>query len=292
MKILIFGASGPIGFNLFENFKMEKHEVEGTYLKNKPTSYKFHELDVTNKEETIGLIKKNNPELVIDCVALAGVELAERDKKLADLVTVEGTKNIVKGCQFNDSKIIYLSSSYVYGDLNKINHETSKTDPSTYYGKTKLMAEENIIDSDLDYLIIRTDQPYTWTKTWQRENSVTRLIRTIKDKKKFNEIIDWYNNPSYIPDITKSIGSLINKNKTGVFNVVGSDYVNRYDWSCKVAKTFGLDTNLINPINSSELQISVKRPNINSSNEKLFQETGIKMKGILDGAIDLKKNIN
>ena len=50
--------------------------------------------------------------------------------------------------------------------------------------------------------------------------------------------------------------------------------------------------NLINPINSSELQISVKRPNINSSNEKLFQETGIKMKGILDGAIDLKKNIN
>ena len=31
MKILIFGASGPIGFNLFENFKMGKHEVECTY---------------------------------------------------------------------------------------------------------------------------------------------------------------------------------------------------------------------------------------------------------------------
>jgi len=289
MKILIFGASGPIGFNLFENFHIE-NKVEGTYLENKPTLYDFHKLDITNKEETIRLIKKINPELVIDCVALAGVDLAEKDKKLADLVTVDGTKNIVEGCQYIDSKIIYVSSSYVYGDSNNINYETSKTDPSTYYGKTKLMAEENIVDSNLEYLIIRTDQPYTWTKAWQRENSVIRLIRTITDKKKFNEIIDWYNNPSYIPDITKSVELLIKKNKTGIFNVVGSDYVNRYDWSCKVTEIFGLDTDLINPINSSELQVLVKRPNINSSNKKLFQETGIKMKGITDGAINLKIN--
>ena len=66
--------------------------------------------------------------------------------------------------------------------------------------------------------------------------------------------------------------------------------MNRYDWSCKVAEIFGLDTDLINPINSSELQVLVKRPNINSSNKKLFQEIGIKMKGITDGAINLKIN--
>ena len=92
MKILIFGASGPIGFNLFENFKMGKHEVEGTYLKNKPTLYKFHELDVTNKEDIYELTSWSYEGKAHDCavtsdetILLTADEMAGGHMKVWDI---------------------------------------------------------------------------------------------------------------------------------------------------------------------------------------------------------------
>jgi len=288
MKFLIFGASGPIGFNLFEYFKKNGHIVKGTYFRNNPNVFDLYQIDISDKEQINKIIKNTEPDFVIDCVALAGVDLAETDNKLAHSITVVGTQNIIQGCKPLKNKIIYVSTSYVYSDDNDISSENSMTEPSTYYGKTKLLAEKNVIDSDLDHIILRTDQPYFWTKSWQRDNSIIRLLKSIKNKQKFNEIVDWNNNPTYIPDISQSLDLLIQKNKTGIYNIVGNDFVNRYHWSVKVAEIFGLDTSLINPIQSSKLKISIKRPNINSTNKKLLLDTGYKMKGIVNGASSMK----
>jgi dTDP-4-dehydrorhamnose reductase len=169
-----------------------------------------------------------------------------------------------------------------------VNYETSKTQPNTYYGKTKLEAEILIRESQLDFLILRTDQPYNWIEKWQKENSVVRVLKHLNRKKALKEIIDWYNVPTYIPDLVKAIEFLIKKEASGIFNVVGDDYINRYDWSCNVADIFNLNKKLIIPIKSEELNIAVKRPNINLSNKKLVEKTGINMSGIYSGAISMK----
>ena len=98
---------------------------------------------------------------------------------------------------------------------------------------------------------------------------------------------------AFITGITGQDGAylaefLIKKEASGIFNVVGDDYVNRYDWSCNVADVFNLNKKLIIPIKSEELNIAVKRPNINLSNKKLVEKTGINMSGIYSGAISMK----
>ena len=88
--------------------------------------------------------------------------------------------------------------------------------------------------------------------------------------KKIKYLIDWYNTPTYVPDFIIAAMKLIQNDHEGIFHLVGSDFINRFDWAEKTAKIFNLKKELINPINSSELKLSVERKNIHLNNDKLF----------------------
>lgn len=290
MKILIFGGSGPIGYYLFKELRANKHLVDATYFTNNMFSEIEYKLDTTNSESTKNLITRINPDLVIDTVALSGVDLAETNHQLADSVTVEGTKNIINGCKITKSKIVYISTTYVFGDNEKIHTEADTPRPANYYGVTKLRAEELVINSGLEYLILRTDQPYGWIRGNQRKNSVIRTLDTLKTGNVLKEITDWYSVPTYLPDFALAACKLVENNESGIFHVTGNDYLSRYEWALQIADVFGLNKKLIVPIESSELKLPAKRSNPNVSNKKLIQRTNIMMKGIKDGLLDMIKN--
>ena len=151
------------------------------------------------------------------------------------------------------------------------------------YGITKALSEQLIKNSKLPFLIIRTDQPYGWTEKWQRTNSVLRIIDNLKNNNVFNEITDWYNNPTYIPDMIISIMELIKQNSTGIYHITGSDFLSRYDCAILVAEVFNLDKNLLKKINSSELNLPAKRANVNLDTEKLFNKIGMRIPSFKQG---------
>jgi dTDP-4-dehydrorhamnose reductase len=289
-KILVIGGSGIIGYNLVKEFTNEGENVEFTYFKNQISLKNSHELDASLKDDTIEFICKINPDIIIQTVALAGVDLAEKNHKLADQITVNSTENIIQGCKLTKSKLVYVSTTYVFDGNKQIFKENDIPIPKSYYGITKLRAEKIIQNSNLKYLILRTDQPYFWIKKGQRMNSVIRVLNTLKNKSVLNEIIDWYNMPTYVPDFVKATKILINNDEEGIFHITGPDFVNRYTWSLKVAEIFGLDKKLINPIVSDKLSLAIKRDNINVNNEKIHMKTGIKMRGINEGLSDMFKH--
>lgn len=289
MKIFIIGGSGSVGYEILIYLISKGYDVEATYLTKKIPNLKSHSLDIVNKNKTINLIKKLNPDLVIHCVALNGVNLAETNHTLSDSVTVEGTKNIIQGCSEINCKIVYISTTYVYNENIPLNTENDVPSPKTYYGKSKLKAENLIRNSTLDYLILRIDQAYGWTKPWQKTNSVMRVLNALSQEKIFKEIEDWYNVPTFLPDIAYATERLIQQNETGIFNLTGSDFVSRLEWSLLVADIFGLNKKLINPIKSDSLNLIAKIPKINASNEKLFQKINFKMSGIKKGVTTMLK---
>ena len=142
----------------------------------------------------------------------------------------------------------------------------------------------------MDFLILRTDALYCWIEKWQRVNSVLRVLDTLRNGKILNEVTDWYNTPTYVPDFVNAAEKLFKMNETGIFHVVGSEFINRYNWSVKVAEIFGLDKNLIKPIHSSTFNFPANRVNINLKNTKLITKTKINMKNIEEGTIEMLKN--
>lgn len=214
------------------------------------------------------------------------MDQSETDRELADKITVGGMKNVVNGCKITKSKVVYVSTSFVFDGKKKEYFEDDTPSPSTYYGSTKFRAEELVTKSGLSHLVLRTDALYCWIEEWQREkrtNSVLRTIQTLQSGKILREVTDWYNTPTYVPDFVYATGKLIENGETGIFHLSGPDFINRYDWSLKVAEIFGFDKNLIEPIISDTLNLPAKRVNINLNNQKLFRKTGIRMNDTEEG---------
>ena len=289
MKILVIGGSGVIGFNLIKNLK-STNDVYYTFLKNRIFEPNGYQLDIANKEDTINLISKIKPDVIIHTSALTNVDRCETEKQLASSINVEGTKNIVEGAKKFKSKIVFVSTSAVFSGNKKENFEDDIPDPISNYGITKAIGEKIVQNSDLTYLILRTDQPYCWPEKWQHTNSVLRVIETLKSGTVLKEITDWYNTPTYVSDFVRATTKLMQINETGIFHLVGPDFINRYDLALLTTEIFGLKKEMIQPIDSKEINSGAKRSNVKLSNEKIVKKTGILFSGIKDGLIDMKRS--
>ena len=292
LKILIIGGNGVIGSKIRKNLPENKFKLFSTYMDHKSNSQNEFFLDIRHKENVEKIFLKIQPDMIIHTSAITNIDLCEENHELADSVNIKGTENIIKFSEKINSKLIFVSTSFVFDGKKSIYHENDITNPTTYYGKTKEISEKNIINSNLDYLIIRTDQPYCWIEPWQHTNSVLRVIDTLKAKKNHREIIDWYNTPTYVPDFVKTTQKLITNNKSGIYHVIGSDYISRFEWAKKICEYFNLNQKLIIPIKSQELMLSAKRVNVNLSNDKISTELGVKMMGIEEGLKSMLKEKN
>ena len=286
-KILVIGGSGMVGHQLVKFFIENEYYVNFTFNEKVIHNNYSVPLNITDSIMTEKVIAKFNPDIVINCAALTGVDFCETNHELADELNIRGTQNIVSACIKNSSKLVQISTSYVFDGKKSIYIESDETLGATYYGYTKMKSEKIIKNSALEYLILRTDQPFGWTEKWQKTNSVLRVIDNMKITGSLNEIEDWYNTPTYLKDFVSATNSLISKESTGIFHVVGPDFINRYDWAKIVCDVFDLDQSKINPIPSSSLNLAAKRANIRISNKKLEKEIGIKMKGVRSAAEDM-----
>ena len=290
MKIFIVGGSGVIGSYFVKSFAKENSDITYTYYKNKVSYTKGINLDVQDRDDTLKTLKKFQPDLIIIANALTGVDFCEANPSLAESINVKGTKNIVDGCKSVNSKLVFISTSAVFNGTKSEYSENDKPNPIGIYGLTKFQGEKIIQESNLPFLILRTDQPYCWKEKWQHTNSVIRVIENLEKNQQFKEVVDWYNTPTYVPDFVNATKELIQKDLEGIFHLVGSDFISRYDWSQKVADIFHLKKNLIKPIDSSELKLPVERNNIKLNNNKLLQNTGYKMAGVEEGLRKMLEN--
>jgi dTDP-4-dehydrorhamnose reductase len=289
MKISILGGSGFIGSCFVRSLLKSDSDINYSFLKNDPTYKNGFQLDITNKKNVKEFFQKNNSDVVIFSSALTNVDLCETKPELAQTINVEGTENILNECKLYNSKLIYISTSAVFDGTKSEFSETDNPSPTSVYGITKLKGEKIIRKSGIPFLILRTDQPYGWPEKWQHTNSVYRVISSLEKNVKFNEVIDWFNTPTYVPEFVHATNLLIEKEMEGIFHIVGSEYINRYEWALKIADTFGLKKELIHKISSLDLDLHVKRNNVKLSNKKLKDKIGFEMSDIKKG---LEKMLN
>lgn len=289
MKVLVFGGSGFIGSKLVELLS-GMHETHFTYNNNLFRIVKAvpHPVNITDKDAVTNLVKSIEPDVVFHAVAITNVDLCETDRHLADAVNVEGTRNVANACKETNSKMVYISTSFVFDGKKGIYFEDDETNPINYYGLTKLEGEKITMDTG-DYLVLRTDQPYGFNKPWQKQNTVTRVLAALNKNEKANEIIDWYNNPTYVDNFAEVSIKLLKK--SGTYHVTGSDFLSRYGWALKICEVFGKDKNLVVPVTSDTLNLPVKRPNARLDNSKAQKDSGMKLLGVEAALKDMKQKI-
>ena len=267
--VLIIGGSGQVGSNLIKSFSKSEHQlnfqVSATYNKHKTEGLDF--LDITDKNSIRKNFEKHKPNIVIQTSALTYVEQCEEDKELANKINVIGIQNVVDLCKEFNSKMVYISTDYVFDGKNGPFSEDDTPNPLNHYGKTKLEAEK-IVKTLKNFLVIRS----AWINdiNSKSKNFVMQVIHSVNTGKVMRVANDQFGHPTLASNLAEIIIELIMLDKNGVYHVAGSSYVSRYNQALEITKAFGLDSSLIKSVTTEELNLKATRPlNVNLNLEKI-----------------------
>jgi len=290
-KVLITGTTGLLGPFLINSFH-KNYDVYGIYLKNfiETPKCKLFKQDIS-ENEVCKLILKIKPHFIIHSAALTNVDLCEKNKKLADKINVLGTRNIVKSAEMIDSKLIYISTDYVFDGKKGNYSEEDKVNPVNYYAKSKYGGEKIVTGSNCDYLIVRTS-----LYGWNIQNKLSFgewVIHKLRNNERINLFADQINSMIFTGDFAKILKDVVNKNIKGVLNIANKENISRYDFGLKAAEVFNLNKNLINKTKLSDFQNKNKskteRPRNVSLNINKLKRLGIKIPATIESLKNMKK---
>ncbi|MBP7530003.1 MAG: sugar nucleotide-binding protein, partial [Syntrophorhabdaceae bacterium] len=131
---------------------------------------------------------------------------------------------------------------------------------------------------------------YGWPFAFERANIVTLAVAKLRKGEKVHAYDDVYANPLLNSSCAVAIWNMIDKNEFGVFNIAGSDRVNIYQLLTRTAEIFGLDENLISPVQQGYFNELARRPRDTSfRTDKMETVLGLKPLTLEEGLIIMRE---
>jgi UDP-glucuronate 4-epimerase len=294
MKILITGAAGFIGFHLsksllefkknkiyaidnLDNYYSVRIKKKRIQILQKNKNFFFNKIDVTSSK-LFNYLKNKNFDIVIHLAAQAGVRYSILNPEKYLNTNILGFSNIFENLSSKSlKKVIYASSSSVYGDTNNFpTNETNSTQPKNIYGNSKIINEHmsKYYSSKLNVPFIGL-RFFTVYGTWGRPDMfILKVLNNHFKKKTFylnnkgNHLRDF----TSINDVVQIILKLIYKDMKNncVYNICSNNPILISNVLKKIEKKVGkINFKTINR-NSADVL------NTHGDNTKVIKETNFK----------------
>lgn len=228
------------------------------------------------------------PDLVIVTASMSHVNRCEAEIELSykhNVGLIINTLNIMK--QYSGKKIVFFSTDYLFDGKNGPYSEDAVPNPINVYGKHKLECEKSIINSNLDYLILRTTGVFGWEQ--QRKNFMYRVMDTLNSGRELVVPNDQFANPTYVKDLISATMVLLEKNQKGIFNVAGPEVINRETLARRIASFYHLGQTLIKGEPTSYFKDLAPRPLKSGLDISKISNLGIKMRTVEKSLLDMKR---
>jgi nucleoside-diphosphate-sugar epimerase len=184
MKVLITGGLGLIGHNVAAKLEAKEHEVvivdtqttygiipqdELDYLiaerRKKIATDRIYRIDITDRDGIEWVVREHRPDVVIHMASFPRQKVVNANPAWGAQVMMEGLINVLESAkQHRVGRVVYISSSMVYGDFENQVTEDSECSPIGQYGIMKLAGEHLVKDyhrrGAFDYVVIRPSAVY------------------------------------------------------------------------------------------------------------------------------------
>jgi len=290
--VFITGANGLLGqavvtlLSRETNYELILSSVEDkSYIE---YGHKYEKLDIANKEDVKKVVAYYEPEVIINCAAYTEVDKCETEREFCWKINVDGVKNLIIAAKRTKSKIIHYSTDYVFDGKSGPYDEEATPNPISFYGRSKLASENALTASGVDHAIIRTMVLYGVGNN-VKKNFALWLVETLKKNMPVTIVTDQVGNATIVDDLAYGTYKIIEKDRSGIYNIAGKDILSRYDFALKLCEVFGYNKKLVSPILTGDLSQPALRP-LNSGLLVLKAESdlGIKLMDSLESLRLLK----
>lgn len=286
-KALIIGSEGNIGKKLSAFLKDEGYLVKGIDLK--PGWKKDFFVGDINFPIDILPAFEWKPDFVFLLAAMVSRVTCEQASGRAVVTNLSGVQNTIILCKKFNSKLIYFSTSEVYGPHTGIMKENKPSlNPNNTYGLTKLLSEKlieyEVKFNNLNALILRPFMIYDEDEEpGDHRSAIIRFAVNLFNNKK----IEVHNNTSrgwlHIKDAVRAIESTTRVQKFQIVNLGNPDFRSIKCLAEMIRKEIGAKEELVKFIDLPNKMTPIKKPCLENQKKflkfkpKITLEDGIKL---------------
>lgn len=276
MKLLIIGSKGQLGSDCCSLLAAE-NDISGCDIP---------KVDISSKESVDTYLDETRPQVIVNCGAYTAVDGCESELELSWKVNAEGPKHLARGAERIGSRLIQVSTDYVFDGNRGVPNpyvETDAPNPLSQYGKSKLAGEKAVTKYCSNHIILRT----AWLYSATGKNFLKTILRlVIQDPDRELKVVnDQYGSLTWSYTLALQIQKLLHSDLTGIAHTTSEGYSTWYE-----AARYFLDTMDVpykmRPCTTAEYPTPAHRPANSILDNQVLKEAGIST------FVDWKEDIN
>ncbi|MBO5213891.1 MAG: dTDP-4-dehydrorhamnose reductase [Clostridia bacterium] len=275
MKVFVTGVCGQLGHDVMQELHRRGHECIGsdimaeyTGVSSKVANLPYVSLDITDTDAVKTVLNRYSPDAVVHCAAWTAVDAAEDEENQGKVyaINVDGTRNIANVCREIQSKMVYISTDYVFNGQGTTPWTPDCKDyaPLSVYGKTKLEGELAVSSMLEKYFIVRI----AWVFGLNGKNFIKTMLNVGKKYDTVRVVNDQIGTPTYTLDLARLLVDMVESEKYGYYHATNEGgYISWYDFTCEIFRQAGYSTKVI-PVTTEEYGLSKAARPFNSRLDK------------------------
>ncbi|HCC79374.1 MAG: hypothetical protein A2X25_06610 [Chloroflexi bacterium GWB2_49_20] len=258
MRILVTGASGLLGLNL-SLAALPSHQVIGVDRSNLAgVPFELLNLDLLEDGALEKMFEVIKPDCLIHCAALADVDACESDPSGSLRLNANLPEALAAGCGQRGIPMIHISTDAVLdGTREGFYTEEDAPNPLGIYAQTKLKGEWAVLKVNPAAIVARVNF-FGWSLNGTR-SLAEFFVNNLRAGKPINGFTDVYFCPMFVGDLAETLLHMLEKKLDGLYHVVGSEVISKYDFGVAIARKFGFEVGLIHPSSVEESNLKARR---------------------------------
>lgn len=243
-RILLTGGSGLLALNWACSVRQTWDVVLATHrhpVRLRGTTTRTMRLD--DPVDLARQVDEIQPDLLVHTAGLTNVDACEADPGLARHANAVLAKNLADVAETRSIPLVHISTDHLFAGDHACYREDDAVQPLNEYARSKLLAEEWVLESCPRALVLRTNF-FGWGHA-RRQSFTDWIIYTLRQGGRLTLFEDVYFTPVLADNVALGAHELVERGAAGIFNLAGDERISKYDFGLRVVDIFGLRRDLI-----------------------------------------------
>ena len=276
VRVLLTGATGLLGRHIAKTAPRGAEVLGVTRSQSVSSDMKWSRLDLLDFDKTRTLLRQERFDAVIHAAAEGNVDNVAGAQDQFTALNVGLPELLAEEAARLDSRFVHISSNAVFGGRAETYSDFDSPSPMNDYGVLKAEAERRVLNANPNAAVIRPILMYGWPSDGGRTNIALRFVQEMSKDLGVSALKDVVSQPLYAGDGARAVWAALDKGVSGPINVSGGVTLSIYEFGVLIAEVFDLDTGLVTPVDSSQLDGLSPRPQRTAfSLERLHNELDV-----------------
>ena len=288
-RILITGGSGLLALNWACRMR-DQCEV---YLARHTHDIRLRDtrvvpLELESIDSLLRRLEECRPEWVVHTAGITSVDQCEREPALARAANAVLARNVAEATARLGLRLIHISTDHLFAGARSMYREDDVPEPLNEYARTKLLAEQWVVQAHPEALVIRTNF-FGWGHAARRSFS-DWIYYGLRAGEALTLFDDVFITPILADRLVAAAHRLLELGASGVFNVVGDERLSKHEFAARLAHAFQLPEALVQHGNIRNARLLAKRPlDMSLSNAKARQRLGASLGNAAEFLLELRQ---